>query len=48
MELALLLHQEPWRQDLTLLQRWGALDLVDWREPCSSDGKIQRQITDVP
>ena len=30
MELALLLHQEPWRQDLTLLQRWGALDLVDW------------------
>ena len=39
MELALLLHQEPWRQALALLQRWGALDLVDW------SGALQRDTT---
>ena len=39
MELALMLQQEPWRQGLTLLQHWGALDLVDW------SGTLQRDTT---
>ena len=39
MELALLLQQGPWREGLTLLQRWGAFDLVDW------SGALQRDAT---
>ena len=44
MELALLLHQEPWRQGLTLLQGWGALDLVDWSGTLQQDSTWQRRL----
>lgn len=44
MEVALLLHQEPWRQGLTLLQRWGALDLVDWSGALQQDSTWRRRL----
>ena len=44
MELGLLLHQEPWRQGLTLLQRWGALDLVDWSGTLQQDTTWSRRL----
>lgn len=44
MELALLLHQEPWRQGLTLLQRWGALALVDWSGTLQQDATWRRRL----
>ena len=44
MELALLLHQEPWREGLTLLQRWGALDLVDWSGILQQDSTWRRRL----
>ena len=44
MELALLLQQEPWRQGLTLLQRWGALDLVDWSGTLQQDSTWRRRL----
>ena len=44
MELALLLHREPWRQGLTLLQGWGALDLVDWSGTLQQDSTWRRRL----
>ncbi|MYC48819.1 MAG: CCA tRNA nucleotidyltransferase [Synechococcus sp. SB0662_bin_14] len=44
MELALLLQQEPWRHGLTLLQRWGALDLVDWSGTLQQDATWRRRL----
>ena len=44
MELALLLQQEPWRQGLTLLQSWGALDLVDWSGTLQQDATWRRRL----
>lgn len=44
MELALLLQQEPWQQGLTLLQRWGALDLVDWSGTLQQDTTWRRRL----
>ncbi len=44
MELALLLCQEPWREGLTLLQRWGALDLVDWSGALQRDSTWRRRL----
>ncbi|MXY62310.1 MAG: CCA tRNA nucleotidyltransferase [Synechococcus sp. SB0665_bin_28] len=44
MELALLLQQEPWREGLTLLQRWGALDLVDWSGTLQQDATWRRRL----
>lgn len=44
MELALLLQQEPWRQGLALLQRWGALDLVDWSGALQRDSAWRRRL----
>ena len=44
MELTLLLHQEPWPEGITLLQRWGALDLVDWSGALQRDSTWQRRL----
>jgi len=44
MELALLLDQEPWGQGLALLQRWGALDLVDWSGALQQDATWRRRL----
>lgn len=44
MELALLLQNEPWRKALTLLQRWGALDLVDWSGTLQRDSTWRRRL----
>ncbi|SAY40033.1 CCA tRNA nucleotidyltransferase [Candidatus Synechococcus spongiarum] len=44
MELALLLQQEPWRQGLSLLQDWGALDLVDWSGSLQQDPTWRRRL----
>lgn len=44
MELALLLRQEPWGQAITLLQRWGALDLVDWSGALQQDATWRRRL----
>ena len=44
MELALLLHQEPWREGITLLQRWGALNLVDWSGVLQQDSTWPRRL----
>ncbi|MCY4172552.1 MAG: CCA tRNA nucleotidyltransferase [Cyanobacteria bacterium MAG CAR3_bin_5] len=44
MELALLLNQEPWGQAVTLLQCWGALDLVDWSGALQQDATWRRRL----
>jgi len=44
MELALLLNQEPWGRGLALLQRWGALDLVDWSGALQQDATWRRRL----
>jgi len=45
MELDLLFQQEPWLEAITLLQYWGALELVDWSGALQRDQTWQRRLS---